>query len=456
MFLIRLFRRILFGTYIRGFVFSYLLFMITGAILLSLPASLQPGVHIDMVDALFTSASALSTTGLTTVSPRDTFSLFGQTVLIMIIQIGGIGLIMLVALFWLVVGRKIGFKQRNMIMTDQNQLSRGGIVRFVRDVLIMIFIIQFTAFSVMTIHLVMRGTFPLNEALFQSFFLTISLFTNAGFDIAPVGVSFSMYATDYTMQSLAMFLMFLGAVGFWPLAEFKEFVVAKLHRETFTFSIFVKTLFFLHFGIWFFSAIMIFMIERNGFLVDRNVIETVYYSLFMALTTRNAGFSTMDVSLLRESSQLFIIILMFIGASPNSAGGGVRTSTVLVAGLLLYSYARGKDRVTYNRRFIKTETVDKAIIALLFATAIIMVNLFLLTLVEPHGIKNLSFELVSAFGTTGLSLGITDTLTTFGKSILIITMFIGRVGVIALLLMFRPSTKKVSAYEYPETDMIVG
>ncbi len=449
-------KQVFFGTYARGFITSYLLFMLGGAALLMLPFSIQSGISLSWVDAIFTSASALSTTGLSTIVVKDTFTLFGQTVLILIIQFGGIGLIMMVALFWLIVRSKIGFRQRNMIMTDQNQLSRQGIVRFIRDVLIVIFSVEALAFVIMTIYLTSSGYFVFKEALFQSFFTTISLFTNAGFDIAPNADSFQMYSGDYFMQTLAMVLMFMGAVGFWVLAELKEFIIAKIKKERFSFSWFVKTLVVMHLVIWLSSALLVILFESNNFLANKGPFEKLYYALFMSLTTRNAGFSTMNVTDFTGSTQIFFIFLMFVGSSPNSAGGGIRTTTFLVLLLTLRSFAKGRDRVVFNQRLLKEETVIKSFLATFLALGIIAINVLFLTIIEPHEILHLMFEVTSAFGTTGLSLGITGALSNFGRLILIITMFIGRVGVLALLLMFRSTGTTGSGLTYPEADMIVG
>jgi len=451
-----LIRKIFYGTYIRGFVSSYLIFMVIGATLLRLPISLQPGVELVWVDALFTAASALSTTGLSTIVVRDTLTIFGQVVLLLIIQFGGIGLIMMVSLFWLVARKKIGFKQRNMMMTDQNQLSRQGIVRFVKSVLIMIFLVEAVAFVIITSYLYLAGYFPIGEALFQALFLTISLFTNAGFDIAPGGDSLQMFRTDYFMQTTAMMLMFLGAVGFWPLSELKEFIVAKWNKETFKFSVFVKTLVILHLSIWLVSALILFGLERTAFLADKGFLEGLYYTLFMSLTTRNAGFSTMEVTQFSGSTHILFVMLMFIGASPNSAGGGIRTTTLLLVIFGIKAYALGDQRVIYKARAIKEETVYKSFVAALVGVAVIMTFFFALSVIEPHHPVELAFEVSSAFGTTGLSLGITPYLNTGGKTVLVAMMFIGRIGVLALLLMFKPDKKGPNEVEYPEMDMIVG
>ena len=202
-----------FGTYVRGFVVSYLLFLFFGAFMLMLPVSIQDGQSLSLVDAVFVSVSGMSTTGLTTIVVKDTFTAFGQTVLAFILQFGGIGLIMFVAIFWLLIGKKINFRERTMIMQDQNQLGRNGIVRFIKNVLLMIITIELIGFLTMGTYLFLSGYFDFKQAYFQAFFLTISMFTNAGFDISPTSSLF-MYKNDYFMQTLAMVLMFLGAVGF--------------------------------------------------------------------------------------------------------------------------------------------------------------------------------------------------------------------------------------------------
>ncbi len=451
-------KKVFTGTYARGFVSIYLVAAVVGATLLKLPVSVQSGVELSWVDALFVSASGLSTTGLTPVVVKDTFTIFGQTVLAFIIQFGGIGLIMMVAIFWLAVRKKIGFRERGMMMTDQNQLSQEGIVRFVRNVLIVIFTIEIIAFTIMSGYLFFSGTFALREALFQSFFLTISLFTNAGFDIAPGADSFAMFANDYFMQTLAMSLMFMGAMGFWPLAELKEFVVAKMNGEKFKFSIFVKLLVGLHLSIWLLSALLLFVVERGDFLAGKGFFEGLYYTLFMSLTTRNAGFSTMDVGDFSSSTHVLFVMLMFLGSSPNSAGGGIRTTTLFVILLTLRSFARGYDQIVFRERSIKAETIRKAFIALVMAGFLVVTGTFLLTIFENHSTKEIVFEVTSAFGTTGLSLGVTaDSATRWvSKLVLVFVMFVGRVGVVAFLLMFRPERKIKGYVQYPEMDVIVG
>jgi len=452
------FKKFFFGTYIRGFVVSYLLFLTSGAALLKLPISIQDGQSLSWIDAIFVSVSGMSTTGLTTVVVKDVFTVFGQTILAFILQFGGIGLIMFVAIFWLVSGKKISFKERTMIMTDQNQLGRSGIVRFVKNVLIMIISIEIVGFVIMSSYLFFAGYFDLPTSMFQAFFLTISMFTNAGFDISPGGNSLFMYNNDYFMQTLGMSLMLLGAIGFWPLAELKDWIKAKRNKQKFEFSLFTKILVSMHLGIWILSAIIVYIIEFNGFFMDKGVIEGIYYSLFMSLTTRNAGFATMSMTDMSSSTQVFFGVLMFIGSSPNSAGGGIRTTTFLLTILGIYSFSRGKKQVLIGSKAIKFDTIYRSMMVVITAGILIITGLLIMSYSESSslfGIKEIFFELSSAFGTTGLSLGITSSLTSVGKVVLIVTMFIGRIGMLALLLMFR-GKKTGSSVTYPEIDIIVG
>ena len=450
-------KKFFFGTYVRGFVVSYFIFLMTGAIMLKLPISIQDGQSLSWLDAIFVSVSGMSTTGLTTVVVKDVLTVFGQTVLAFIIQFGGIGLIMLVSIFWLVMRKRISFRERTMIMTDQNQIGRAGIVRFVKNVLIMIVTIEIIGFIIMGSYLAIAysDVFTISEAYFQAFFLTISMFTNAGFDISPGGDSLMMYNTDYFMQTLAMGLMLLGAIGFWPLAELKSWYEAKKKHEKFEFTLFTKILVSMHLGLWLISAIAVYGVEFNGFLADKGFFEGIYYSLFMSLTTRNAGFATMNMTDMSATIQILFGVLMFIGSSPNSAGGGIRTTTFLLTIMGIIAFARGKDQIVIRRKSIKFETVYKSLMVVIGAGTLIVTALLIMTATEDFLVKEIFFEITSAFGTTGLSLGITSELTVVGKLVIIAVMFIGRVGILSLLLMFKGDKQK-SGLQYPEIDLIVG
>ncbi len=450
-------KEIFFGSMTKTIVTFYASFTLIGAFLLFLPISSQSGESMSVINSLFISASGMSTTGLSPIVVKDVLSPFGIVVLAFIIQFGGIGIMMLIGMVFLAAGRKISFRQRTLIMADQNQYKMDGVVKLLKNVLGILFIIELLGFILLTIGIYSGGYYDtLLESMGQAGFLTISMTTNAGFDIS--GQSLFQYKNDYFIQSVAMFLMFSGAVGFWPLIEFKEWIIAKIKRQRFEFSLLAKIMFYMHLLLWVLGAIFFALLEGGNFLEGKNFFEGTFYSLFMSLSTRNAGFATMDVATLRDGTNWLFSALMFIGSSPNSAGGGIRTTTFLLIILATISFARGNDKVIINKKTIKPETVFRAFLVFFMALFVVFTATLVISLDvgEKFDILAIIFEVASAFGTTGLSLGITPLLSSFSKVIIIITMFIGRVGVIALLLLFKPKKSFKSTVEYPEIDVIVG
>jgi len=440
-------------TPIRTFVTLYAGVTFLGAILLWLPFSQTNGDPLSFIDALFVSVSGVSTTGLSTVTVATRLNRFGQVILLFLIQFGGIGLIMLIGFFWLTTGKTITLNERKLIATDQNQIRTSQVVRLIRETLQILFVIELIMFGLIAWYLYANSYFSLGDSLFQAFFLTISLTANAGFDIT--GDSLLRYANDYTFQLMAMFLMFVGAVGFWPLVEVKDFIQAKIKRKPFQFSLFAKLLVSMHMLLWVVGAIVIFAIEAGAALSDLTLLESMFTSLFMSLTTRNAGFSTIDVSTFSPPTLMMMTALMFIGSSPNSAGGGIRTSTLLLVIGALIAFSQNRRQVIVQKRAIKPATVYKSLLVFVVAIALIIVASFLIMVAEPYGFTEVIFEVTSAFGTTGLSLGITPFLTGFSKAVLIVVMFIGRIGIVALLLIFS-TQEDTNRIRYPEIDMIVG
>jgi Trk-type K+ transport system membrane component len=460
-------RLIFFGSVFRGFVSTYLIATLLTAVLLKLPFSIQSGQQLSWIDAIFVSASAISTTGLSPIVIKDVLTIPGQLILLLLIQFGGIGLMMGLAIVWMLLGSNIGFSRRNMLMVDQNQSSRSGIVRFIKKAVILIFSIEAIGIVIFSLMLYFQGYFGFVESFYQGFFTVISLFTNAGFDISPGGDSFFMYRNAYGILSLSMILMFLGAVGWWPLTDIYDYVRYRLKRnkedlEKFRFKVFTKWFILLHFGFWLISFVLFALIEINGFLASpegpTTIVGAMYDLLFMSLTTRNAGFSTVPVTSFSNAGQILMMFLMFVGASPNSAGGGIRTVTLMLVVLSVISYARGHQNVVLKKRAvtIKQSDVQKAFYVIFLAGMLVFLMIFLMALVEPFSLSQIAFEVASAFGTTGLSTGITSALSEFSKILLIITMFLGRVGLLALIFLFKPNTIKHSGISYPEVDVIVG
>ena len=434
-------------------IVSYYFFAVTvSTVLLNLPIALQPGITLSFVDSLFLAVSAISVTGLSVVDITQTFSIPGYFILMFILQFGGIGIMTLGTFLWLIFRKRIGLRERTLIMTDQNQVSLSGLVALLRQVLFLIIGIELFGALVLGIYLL--HYYPsISEALLQGLFMSISATTNAGFDI--VGASLVPFADDYFIQTVNMILIIFGAIGFPVLIELKNYLFQKSKKKRFRFSLYTKLTTSTFFLLIVFGALFILLLESHHFLIGKSWHESFFYSLFQSVTTRNAGLATMSMNDLSEPTLLVMSVLMFIGASPSSVGGGIRTTTFAVILLFLYHFARGHKQVRVFKREIHPEDVLKSFVVAIMAILLCCAAILSLCMTEPFSLMEIIFEVCSAFGTTGLSLGITAELSTFGKYVLIFLMFIGRIGIISFLLTFSRN-KEDDTYHYPTERVIIG
>ncbi len=430
----------------------YFLAITVAVILLSLPFVHKPDAEWTFLDALFTAVSAVSVTGLTTVSIIDTFTVPGIFILMIVLQIGGIGIMTLGTLFWFVLGKKIGLRERQLIMVDQNQLNLSGIVNLMRQIMLMILIIEL-------IGTIILGTYYLKyfpewkEAYLHGMFSAISATTNAGFDIS--GSSLVPFAHDYFVQMVHIILMTLGAIGFPVLIETKNFILTIGTKRTYRFSLYTKLTTVTFFALVVIGTILIYLIESGNYLSDKSFLESFFYTLFQSATTRSTGLYTMDVSMFSETTLLIMSIFMFIGASPSSVGGGVRTTTVAVILLVAFHFAKGSRTVKVFKREIHPDDIKKSIAVMTVSVILCLTSIVILSATERFTLMEIIFEVCSAFGTTGLSLGITPELSPIGKIIIMIMMFIGRIGILSFIFLIGKQRKEAN-YHYPKERVIIG
>lgn len=430
----------------------YFIAIIISTILLSLPISYQKDVEIKFIDILFTAVSALSVTGLTTVSVVDTFSTTGIIILTIILHLGAVGIMAASTFIWLLFGKKIGFFERRLLMQDQNQTTFSGIVDLIKQIIKVFFIVELIAIVILGTYF-LRYFPSVKEAYFHGYFSTISAMSNAGFTLTDD--SYIPYSHDYFFQLIIIVLIIFGAIGFPVLIEVKQYLLKKRHlKRKYRFSLFTKLTTSTFFLLIIIGSLVIYILDIQHFYKDKSWMESIFYSLFQSVTTRSAGLSTMDVSLLTESNHLFISFLMFIGASPSSAGGGIRTTTFALLIIFILTYARGGKRIKIFHREIYDEDLLKAVTVTIVASAMIFLSLLILSLIEPFTLNELLFEVTSAFGTVGLSLGITSELSTVSKVILIILMFVGRVGLLTFIFTFKRVDHDL--IRYPKERMIIG
>ncbi|MFS0635536.1 TrkH family potassium uptake protein [Mesobacillus foraminis] len=430
----------------------YIIAAAISVVLLGLPIALQPGVEWTFIDVLFTAVSAISVTGLSVVSTPDTFSTTGIFILMFILQFGGIGVMTLGTFFWLLFGKKIGLKERQLIQTDQNQSTLSGLVRLMRNILVIITFIEL-------IGGILLGTYFLTyfptwqEAYLQGFFASVSATTNAGFDIT--GESLIPFAHDYFVQTVNIILLTLGAIGFPVLIELKDYFNSRNLRKTGHFSLYTKLTTIVFFSLMIIGTAAILLLEANHFLKNKTWHESFFYALFQSSTTRNGGLATMDVSQFSEPTLLVICVLMFIGASPSSVGGGVRTTTFAINILFLFSFLRGQKVVKVFRRELHNDDVLKSLAIMITAVTLCSISVILLLISEPFSLMEIIFEVCSAFGTTGLSMGITADLSTTGKIIITLLMFIGRIGILSLIFLLSKRGNP-TLYHFPKERVIIG
>lgn len=436
----------------RVLVSYYFLTVGVVAILLSLPGATQEGADWSAMDAIFVAASSVSVTGLTTVDLSETLSVAGIFILIFALQVGGIGIMTISTFFWLMFGKKIGLKQRQLIQTDQNQLNLSGLVNLLRQILYLIVLIE-------VVGALILGTYYMNyfpnpkEAYLQGLFASVSATTNAGFDIT--GESLVPFAHDYFVQFVTIILIVLGAIGFPVWVEVKRFLFHKGTNVRFRFSLFTKITTTTYFILLVVGTVVILLLEFNGFFSGKSWHESFFYALFQSTTMRSAGLLTMDVNDFSVPTILFMSGLMFIGASPSSVGGGIRTTTFALNILFLFHYARGNRTIKIFKREIHQDDIIKSLVVLMLAVILFGVSVVVLSATEDASLIAIIFEVASAFGTCGASMGITPTMSTFGKWMLILLMFIGRIGILSFLFIMS-GNEKAPDFQYPKERVIIG
>lgn len=440
-------------TSVQIIVLFYFASVVISTGLLSIPYFHKPGVELTFTDTLFTAVSAISVTGLTVVNTAETFNVFGVFVLAVILQIGGIGIMTLGTFLWILLGRKIGLSERQWIAIDHNRSTLSGLVSLMKSVFGMAIFIEAIGTITLGSYFLIAGYYDKwYEAFYYGFFSSVSAFTNGGFDI--FGDSLLQFADDYFVLTVNMMLIISGAVGFPVLVEIKEYLAQRHLKEKFRFSLYTKLTTFTYFGLVIAGAGIFYLFERSAFLWDKTWHASFFYSMFNSITTRSGGLATMDVNELSDPTLFILSTLMFIGASPSSVGGGIRTTTFIVIVLAVAAYMRGRSEVFVFRRELHQEDIRKSFVVFFVGINLVVCGTVSLLVVERFTLVQILFEVCSAFGTSGLSMGITPELSTVSKYVLCFLMFVGRIGIIAFLFLLKKEQRL--GYHYPKERVIIG
>ncbi|BDR31578.1 TrkH family potassium uptake protein [Enterococcus faecium] len=438
-------------------VFYYILMTVLSLVLFYMPIFREPDSHVSFVDMLFMAISTVSVTGLSTFDINSVFNDNGIILLEILFQVGGLGIMMISTAFVIFSKRRITLKQRQLIMTDMNQPRLSGIVRLIRITFAILIWFQLLFGTFFSIYFYYRGYFDRwRDAVFYSFYQAISAVTNSGFDVT--GDSIKPFAHDYFFLILIMFLIFVGGIGFPVLMECREWLLYKRSNAKlpFRFSLFTK-LAVLAFVILFVSGtVLIYLLEKDHLFQDSNMSVKWINSMFYSITTRNAGLQIHDLGDFQITTLIIFSLLMFIGCSPSSVGGGIRTTTVAIIGLYLYSFLKSEDNINIFGRRIDQDDVRKSVVVFMLSLGMCFFCIVFLSATEEQTLISIIIEVTSAFGTTGLSLGITGDLSVVGKITIATLMFIGRIGMLYTLMLFVPKETRDLGYEYPSEKIIIG
>lgn len=423
--------------------FGFFMYMVLGWIFLSLPFSQK--IPTDFIDTLFTSTSALSTTGLATVSTFDNYTFFGQFIILTLIQIGGIGYMTLTTYILLSTTKQITHWHKKILHNEFTMPKEFKIQDFLKSVIVFTFTIEIIGavlfyFAFRPIH---SDTF---FTIWTSIFHSVSSFCTAGFSL--YNTSFEAYATNTFLNGIVLFLTISGGLGFIVVTDIWYYFSKKSNSISFT----TKMITLSFFGVLFIATAITFFGEST--IQHYPVFERLEIAAFQTVNAiSTAGYNSIPLSNLTLGVLLTIIFLMYVGAAPSSTGGGMKITTLTAVIAIVKSKVRNQAKVTYLGKKIPADRLEMAVSTFIFYTAILFFSVFLLSFTENHSLEKLLFEATSAIGTVGLSMGITGSLSVWGKIILISIMFIGRVGVITfgLAILAKKQHKKIDN----ETDLAV-
>lgn len=428
-------------------ILSFLFLIVVGSLLLSLPIS-QNATKVPYIDCLFTATSSVCVTGLVTVATYSTWSFFGKLIIIILIQMGGLGFMTFATLIALVMGRRITLKDRLIIKEQTNSIDMQGMVKLIRYILISTFTIEtIGAFLLMTKFVPMYGF----KGIFYSFFHSISAFCNAGFDILGPNSLIDINTNFFILLVIGL-LIVIGGIGFNVILDilhngfdFKKF---SLHSKI------VLTTTVLMLSI---TSVLIFAMEffNPETIGNLSLTDKISNSVFQAVTLRTAGFSAINQSKLLDSSSVLSILNMFIGGSPAGTAGGIKTTTFALLIIVALSEIKGQEDVEVFNRRIRFSQVKKALAIITLSMVWVIFVTFAILVIDKAKYLDVVYEVVSAFGTVGLTRSLTPTLNIISKILIISTMYIGRVGSLTILFALS-NTKNKKAYKEAHENIIIG
>lgn len=420
-------------TYPKTVALGFLMLIAVGTVLLMLPIASRSSGAADFTEALFTSTSASCVTGLIVADTYSNWTLFGQIVIICLIQIGGLGFLTILTMFSMFFHRRIGLRERGLLQESVNTMYIGGIVKLMKKILIGTFAVESAGAVLLAVRFIPE--MGVAVGIYNSVFTSISAFCNAGFDLMGRYGEYSsltQFRDDTIVNITIILLILIGGTGFFVWDDITvnklKFSKYKLHTKL----VLISTAVLVVSGTLFF-----FMTERDTVLEGLRIGSKIKASAFMAVTPRTAGFNTTDIASMSSSGKLLTIILMFIGGNPGSTAGGVKTTTVIIFLLSAWSSLKNRSEINIMKRRLESDVLKRAASVITINITLIIISMLLMSAAQPElDLSDLAIEIFSAIDTVGMSTGITRELNTFSRYIVIFLMYCGRVGSLSFALLF--------------------
>ncbi len=431
-------------------VIGFALVILLGAILLNMPFASKSGESVGFVNALFTAASAVAVTGLVVVDTLNHWTSFGHVIILILIQIGGLGIITMGTLFALILGRRINFRQRVLMQEAMNKITANGVVRLAKYILIMTFAVEGIGALILSTRMI--PIYGFGQGIWLSVFHSVSAFCNAGFDLIGNFRSLTPFVEDPIITLTVSALIIIGGLGFvviFELLDKKSFKKLSLHSKI----VLNMTFFLLLSG---YVIVMALEFNNPATMGDLSIGGKFLSGFFHSVTPRTAGFNTLPMDQLNMGTIVMTMLFMFIGAGTAGTAGGVKVTTVGVVILMVLSTLKGRKDAEGFKRVLPRDLVNKSLAILFIAISWVIMVSFILSITEDASFIEIMFEVVSAFGTVGLSLGITGSLSTIGKLVITITMFVGRIGPLTLFMALAQRHQITTSIQYPDEEIMIG
>jgi len=431
-------------------VIGFAAVILIGALLLLLPIASKSGDSVGFINALFTAASAVAVTGLVVVDTLTHWTTFGHVVILVLIQIGGLGIITMGTLFALVLGRRISFRRRVIMQEAMNNITISGVVRLAKFVLIMTFAIEGIGAIILSTRFI--PIYGWGQGIWLSVFHSVSAFCNAGFDLIGNFQSLTPFVEDPVVTLTVATLVIVGGLGFVVILE----LMAK--KSIKKLSLHSKIVLMMTGSLLLLGYVLVMALEFNnpGTMGDLSIGGKFLSGFFHSVTPRTAGFNTLPMTELMTATLVLTMIFMFIGAGTAGTAGGVKVTTVGVMIAAIASTLKGKRETESFKRRLPRELVNRSLAIIGLAMTWVIVVTFILSITEDAEFIEILFEVFSAFGTVGLSLGITTQLSAVGKLVITITMFTGRIGPLTLFMAMAEHRQSAAVIAYPDEEIMIG